>query len=198
MVYKFFRKSKAQRSYEYARLLLQKGIGTPEPIAWLNNYNFSGLTSSYYVCRHLKNTFTLSNVLFNLNFPDREKLIRLYTQLIFRLHENGIEFRDNSAGNVLIEKTGDNYKLYLVDLNRMNFHRSMNAKQRLHNFSRMTTDKEILAIISDEYAALAKIPRIYTFEKVISNADNFHKKQATKRQLKSVLKFYKALKPARM
>jgi hypothetical protein len=37
IVYKKFRKSKARRSYEYATLLLDKGIGTPQPIAFLEN-----------------------------------------------------------------------------------------------------------------------------------------------------------------
>jgi hypothetical protein len=34
---KKFKKSKARRSYEYATLLLDKGIGTPQPIAFLEN-----------------------------------------------------------------------------------------------------------------------------------------------------------------
>ena len=34
VVYNFFRKSKAQRSFEYATKLLNLGIGTPTPIAF--------------------------------------------------------------------------------------------------------------------------------------------------------------------
>ena len=40
VVYKFFRKSKARRSYEYANRLLKYGIGTPQPIAFAENFSF--------------------------------------------------------------------------------------------------------------------------------------------------------------
>src|SRR6187431_379834 len=47
ITYRYFRKSKARRSYEYAMLLLEKGIGTPQPIAYFENYNWMGLKDSY-------------------------------------------------------------------------------------------------------------------------------------------------------
>ncbi|HEU0125120.1 MAG TPA: Kdo domain containing protein, partial [Flavobacterium sp.] len=53
VAYKYFRKSKARRSFEYATILLEKGIGTPEPIAFFENFNFIGLKDSYYVSEHL-------------------------------------------------------------------------------------------------------------------------------------------------
>ena len=34
IAYQYFRKSKARRSFEYATILKEKGIGTPEPIAF--------------------------------------------------------------------------------------------------------------------------------------------------------------------
>ncbi|QRE24688.1 Kdo domain containing protein, partial [Flavobacterium psychrophilum] len=37
IVYKFFRKSKAERSYNYAKILSEKGIGTPNPIGFYEN-----------------------------------------------------------------------------------------------------------------------------------------------------------------
>src|SRR6478736_5146940 len=46
IVYKYFRKSKARRSFEYATLLLENEIGTPKPIAYLENYNWIGLKDS--------------------------------------------------------------------------------------------------------------------------------------------------------
>ena len=40
IAYKYFRKSKARRSFEYATTLLEKGIGTPQPIAYFENFDF--------------------------------------------------------------------------------------------------------------------------------------------------------------
>lgn len=42
VAYRYFRKSKARRSYEYATILLEKGIGTPQPMAFLENFNVFG------------------------------------------------------------------------------------------------------------------------------------------------------------
>jgi hypothetical protein len=53
IAYKYFRKSKARRSFEYATTLLEKGIGTPQPIAYFENYDIIGLKDSYYVSEHL-------------------------------------------------------------------------------------------------------------------------------------------------
>src|SRR5690606_41915767 len=47
-VYKYFRKSKARRSFEFATILLQKGIGTPAPVAFMENFNGLGLQKSFY------------------------------------------------------------------------------------------------------------------------------------------------------
>src|SRR5690606_8117447 len=53
IVYRFFRKSKAKRSFEYANLLLERGIGTPKPIAFIEYFDAVGLTDSYYVSEQL-------------------------------------------------------------------------------------------------------------------------------------------------
>ncbi|MAP53765.1 MAG: Kdo domain containing protein, partial [Altibacter sp.] len=49
IAYRYFRKSKAERSYTYANTLLEKGIGTPQPIAYFENRDLLGLKDSYYV-----------------------------------------------------------------------------------------------------------------------------------------------------
>ncbi len=153
IAYRHFRKSKARRSFEYACHLLQKGIGTPQPIAYLELSDAVGLGASYYVSAHLEDIFTLRDVLSDPVFQDREKIISQYTGFFFKMHEQHILFKDNSPGNVLIHKQGADYELFLVDLNRMNTHKEMDMDERLANFCRMTDDKEVLQIIADEYAS---------------------------------------------
>ena len=48
IAYKFFRKSKAQRSFEYALQLQDLGIGTPEPIAYYEYKNLLTFKNSYF------------------------------------------------------------------------------------------------------------------------------------------------------
>ena len=70
IAYKYFRKSKARRSFEYATILLEKGIGTPQPIAFLENFNFLGLKDSYYVSEHLVTELTYRELVEIPDYPD--------------------------------------------------------------------------------------------------------------------------------
>src|SRR4051812_46092901 len=70
VAYKYFRKSKAKRSFEYATILLSKGIGTPQPVAFLENFNLLGLKDSYYVSEHLVTELTFRELVEIPDYPD--------------------------------------------------------------------------------------------------------------------------------
>ncbi|WP_312769498.1 lipopolysaccharide kinase InaA family protein [Epilithonimonas sp.] len=186
-VYKYYRKSKARRSYEYANLLLNKNFYTPTPIAYVEFYDFWGLTSSYYVSEQLDNCFPLTDALHNPEFTDRDTIFKSYASLIYNLHENGIEFIDNASGNFLIKKENETYNFYLVDLNRMNFHTDFPTDKRLRNFARLTDDTETMKIISAEYSKLSGVPVEYCLQKINEASE----KMVRKRKIKKILKFYK-------
>lgn len=186
-VYKYYRKSKSRRSYEYAHMLLDKGFFTPKPIAFIENHDMIGVTSSYYVSEQLEDVFTLSDALYNHDFADRKNIIKSYTQLIFNLHENGIIFIDNASGNFLIKKIDKEYRFFLVDLNRMSFYDEINISKRLQNFERLTNDLEIIKLISAEYANLSGQTAEFCYNKIV----DFAKKKAFKLKIKRILKFYK-------
>ena len=193
IAYRYFRKSKARRSFEYATTLLEKGIGTPQPIAYLENYNWLGLTSSFYVSEHLVTELTFRELVEIPEYPENEIILRQFTKFCFDLHEKGIEFLDHSPGNTLIKKVGDQkYAFYLVDLNRMNFHTTMDFEMRMKNLSRLTPKKEMIAIMSEEYAKFYPQSKEIVFEKMWFFTQEFQQKFAKKKRLKKRLKFWKA------
>lgn len=193
IAYRYFRKSKARRSFEYATTLLEKGIGTPLPIAYLENYNWLGLTSSFYVSEHLVTELTFRELVEIPEYPENEIILRQFTQFCFDLHEKGIEFLDHSPGNTLIKKVGDQkYAFYLVDLNRMNFHTTMDFDMRMKNLSRLTPKKEMIVIMSEEYAKFYPQSKEIVFEKMWFFTQDFQQKFAKKKRLKKRLKFWKA------
>lgn len=53
VIYTFFRRSKARRSYEHAVRLRALGIDSPEPIAWSEYRRHGLLSDTYYVSRRL-------------------------------------------------------------------------------------------------------------------------------------------------
>ncbi|MBA4317021.1 MAG: Kdo domain containing protein [Flavobacterium sp.] len=194
IAYKYFRKSKARRSFEYATILLEKGIGTPQPIAFFENSDAVGLKDSYYVSEHLQCDLTFRELVEIPDFPDHENILRQFTRFSFELHEKGIEFLDHSPGNTLIKKNAEgNYDFFLVDLNRMNFHDTMDFDSRMKNLSHLTPKKEMIVVMSNEYSKLYFAQKEEDiFEKMWFYTNDFQERFAKKRLLKKKLKFWKS------
>ncbi|MEM7185714.1 MAG: lipopolysaccharide kinase InaA family protein [Bacteroidota bacterium] len=153
LVYRFLRKSKAQRSFEYAEKLHQASIRTPAPVAYSEAFG-TGLKSSFYVSEHLDYDFDFRTLNHNPLWPDRAEILRQFAGFTFQLHENQIRFLDHSPGNTLIKDNGDGtYHFFLIDLNRMRFG-TMNLAQRMKNFRRMWLSKTMINIMAPEYARL--------------------------------------------
>ncbi len=188
LIYRFVRKSKAQRSYEFANILLGKGIGTPQPIAYFENRAAFSLQDSYYMSEQLEADLTFRQLIEIPDYPDHENILRQFTRFTFELHEKGVEFLDHTPGNTLILKTGEGqYSFYLVDLNRMNFHGYMSFRQRIVNMAKLTPEKHLIEVMGDEYAKLYGKP----YDEVIALmvkytqyfSNRFHRKRAIKRKL---------------
>lgn len=192
LVYKFCRDSKAKRSYNFAVKLIQKNIGTPEPIAFAEFNNGIGLGKSFYVCKHIRAKFTYRDLVENPNLPDHENMLRAFTRFCFKLHEAGVEFKDHSPGNTLINPSENGYDFYLVDLNRMNFHSSMTFEQRMYNLRRLTPKREMVAVMANEYARMYEDKNDKEiFDLLWNYTEKFQEKFHSKQRLKKQIKFWK-------
>lgn len=192
IAYKYFRKSKARRSYEYANKLLQNGIGTPMPIAYAENFTTAGLERSFYISEHLQAELTFRELVEIPDYPDHDTILRQFTKFSFDLHQKGIEFLDHSPGNTLIKKVSERkYEFFLVDLNRMNFHTEMDFDMRMKNLSRLTPKKEMIEIMSDEYATLYRKSVQEVFDKMWHYTFEFQEKYHRKRRLKAKYFFWR-------
>ena len=154
LVYRYLRKSKARRSYEYALRLSELGIGTPQPIAYSEELGFT-LKTSFYICRYLDYDLDFRTLNHNPLYPDREGVLRAVARFTYQMHQNGINFLDHSPGNTLIKNDGEGgYYCYLIDLNRMRFEQ-LGFKGRMRNFRRLWPSRTMLRIMADEYAKLS-------------------------------------------
>nr|WP_235946578.1 lipopolysaccharide kinase InaA family protein [Flavobacterium silvaticum] len=190
--YSYFRKSKAQRSFEFATKLLQMGIGTPKPIAYSEHTNWSGLRESFYASEHLDAKLTYRELVEIPDYPDRDNILRQFTRFSYKLHELGIEFKDHSPGNTLIlEDAPGQYSFYLVDLNRMEFHDKMPFELRMKNLSRLTPHKEMVATMSNEYAKASAEDETVIFETLWRLTAAFQHRFHRKRRLKKKFLFRK-------
>ena len=191
VAYRFLRRSKAERSYTYAQKLLEKGIGTPRPIAYLEEKTALAFTHSYYISEHLKYDLTYRELVQQSDFPDREEILRAFTRFTFKLHEKGVEFLDHSPGNTLIKIEDGVYHFFLVDLNRMNF-KQLSFEERMKNFRRLTPRKEMVKTMASEYSKLTGKPEEEVFRKMWHYTKDFQKAYQRKKQAKKKLKFWQA------
>ena len=190
IVYKFFRQSKAERSFDYANRLISKNIGTPHPIAYIEEKRLLGFGKSYYVSEHLTYDLTYRELTKDPNYPRKEEILRAFTKFTFHLHEQEIEFLDHSPGNTLIKFHDAGFEFFLVDLNRMEFG-IMDFGERMKNFRRLTPKKEMVAVMASEYAKLYNKPEADIFAAMWNATENFQEKFHRKKRLKKKLKFWK-------
>lgn len=153
LVYRFLRKSKARRSYEYGKKLITLGIKTPKPIAYAETFKI-GLKESYYICEHLNYDFDFRVLNHNPKWPNRKEILEQMAAFTYKLHEAQVHFMDHSPGNTLIvEKEKGQYNFYLIDLNRIRFE-ALSFHQRMKNFRRLWLSKTMINIMAPVYAKL--------------------------------------------
>lgn len=159
LVYGVFRSSKAQRSYEYAAMLRDAGIGSPAPVAWLTERCGPLFTRSYYVSVRSVLRYTWDDVINRRLAPEEERraLVKL-GQVTAKLHNNGWIHRDYSRGNILFDfdDNGD-VPMELIDLNRIRFGKVSIEDGLANLFERLPVTPEGRAIMEDTYRACRKL-----------------------------------------
>jgi hypothetical protein len=190
LVYRYWRKSKAHRSYIYAHKLVSLGIGTPQPIAFMETYGCGGIQRSYYFSLNIEADYTFRDLIHQPDLADRDHLIEAFTKFTFNLHQKGVLFQDHSPGNTLIQINGNTPKFYLVDLNRMTF-KNLSKSERIQNFARLTPLKEMVDKMSETYARLTGWPVDELKRQMWRVTEDFQNRFHRKRRLKKQLFFWR-------
>ncbi len=190
IAYTFFRKSKAQRSYEYANRLLELGVNTPFPVAY-NTYSTAFLfKKSYYVSELVNCDLTYRELTTDFSIQDHEEILRAFTRFTYKLHQSGVHFLDHSPGNTLIKREEDGYIFYLVDLNRMKFG-TIDFDTKIKNFAKLTIHKSMIQVMSSEYAKCSGYEEEEIFNLMWQYTKEFQHRFYRKIRIKKRLFFWK-------
>jgi hypothetical protein len=142
------------------------------------------LKNSYYISEHIDFDFEFRELIHNTKFPNRELILKKFTEFTFKLHENNINFLDHSPGNTLIVKTQNDYTFYLIDLNRMRFE-SMTFNKRMHNFRRLWLSKAMIKVMAKTYAKINNKDYDETHDLMLSHSRKFQLKINSKKLRRS-------------
>ena len=164
-MYSWFRATKAERSYKVARRLEQHGIDTPEAVGYVEVYGkWHILQKAYYISLYLDYDFDMRDVL-DKTIDCQEKILSSFAkEMAAVVHPAGAWHNDLSAGNVLINKLGDDeWRFSFIDLNRLTFRRRILPVKGLVNLKRLTDNPVALALMAEHYAIEAeKSARLYS------------------------------------
>lgn len=185
--YSFFVASKAQRSFDYGNILLEKGFNTPVPIAYVEIKKWGMITESFFVSEHLD--FQPLELISrgNSDSDSVSEWIPEFAQYTCRLHQNGVCHVDYNLGNVLFKKMDNHYEFALVDNNRIKFG-PVSLRKGMMNMMRLGLSLVDNVIMAREYARMWNIDeekaveRLFHYKLIWSRNDNV--KVALKRMVK--------------
>jgi serine/threonine protein kinase len=191
IVYTFFRKSKAFRSYYHTIRISEKGFDTATAIACIEIREGGLLSGSYFISEYCRHAREIREYYFG-PLAGNERLIDAFAQYTAALHDAGIYHLDYSPGNILI--TGDTaasgkHTFIPVDVNRMKF-MPVSPDRGCRNFIRLFGNDDIYKRIGAVYSQ----SRATTFDEeeavrlILKYKNRFLRRKARKEKLKSFFK----------
>ena len=186
IVYTFFRRSKAYKSYHHALRLQELGISTPQPIALIEFFESGLLADSYFISLHFDYDFTIRTPLLE-PLEDRDAIFTAFAAYTYDLHQKGVWHLDYSPGNILIKRLDKGYQFSIVDINRMEF-RPITPLEGCENFNKLWAFDDELEIMAREYARLSRLDESTAFAEMKRHNDANKWVKNFKKQLKRWLK----------
>jgi len=190
-IYTFLRKSKAQRSYEHAQRLLEAGIETARPVAYIEIRHKGLFHTGYFISEYLPYSNLIET--YESQSPDEQQLlVEDFVRFTLRLHEAKILPLDYNPGNILVHHEQDGYHFALVDINRMQFGRKPTLKQVMKSFVQLCEDYEHLSVVLPRYLELSSNDMDKSLFFVLQNRLKQRHRNTAKSKLKCFLKIGKA------
>ena len=144
------RQPKGLRAFLYPTRLLERGIDTPEPIAYIEQRHCGLLGLSYFVSVQSPLKHTL------YEFGDAregtyEEMAEALGRFTATMHDCEVLHLDYSPGNILWDKDDEGYHFAVVDINRMRFGK-VNVEDGCAALRRLWGPKRFIELIARHYA----------------------------------------------
>ncbi len=150
IIYGSLRKSKAERAYDYAQLLLSRGIGSPTPVAYITERHSCLFRRSYFISLLSACPYNYYD-LFEKAFEREEEILVAIAKTTAKMHENGFLHLDYTGGNILFDDREETIPVELIDLNRMSF-KKIGMVEGCKNFGKLRATEKMLETMGGAYA----------------------------------------------
>ena len=171
IAYTFFRPSKAKRAYEYALKLLDLGVNTPAPIAYIEQKSFGLLNHGYFISIYEKDYTDIRPLMSGAQTNDA--LLQDLSSYIAEFHNKGVLHFDMSPGNILYKEVDSHFQFSLIDINRMQFLPNISNEKRFKSFRQLSDNKTVLTRIAQLYASASKLDEAEAIYKINNYCTEF-------------------------
>lgn len=148
---RIYKDSKGKKAYFNPLHLRERGIDSPEPIAFVK-YNRGWVRSTtYFVCLYSQYRYSMNDAC-TLEAEEQLQLIQSFARFAARIHKNGFLHRDFTSGNILFDKVDGKYKFTLIDTNSIKAGRPLSIEKSCANLARLIGDDDFVAALAKAYA----------------------------------------------
>jgi tRNA A-37 threonylcarbamoyl transferase component Bud32 len=186
IVYRFFRDSKARRSFDNAYQLEKMDIETPQTVGYIEFPTHFRFKESFYISEFLDFDFEIRAIFTDKHFEDRENILKKFIEYTYKLHQKKVHHIDYSPGNILVKKLGSFYQFSIIDVNRMEFVEFDDAL-RMKNLAKLTNNREDNEFMAKHYADIAKLDEKILLDKLNVALIKQEKYLANKKRLKKII-----------
>ena len=183
LAYTFWRKSKAERAFLYARKLNSIGIDTPEGIGYAECRKNGLFHTGYFISTACNYPSLYPALVKNTEFD--KHLASALASFLVSMHCKGVMHGDPNPANILYHTDEEGrFSFSVIDTNRSVFKTSLSRKECLDNLKRVTHRRDLLQYVVEEYATLRKWDVRQSVEQVMHALSRFEKRRQFKRFLK--------------
>ncbi|WP_165155686.1 lipopolysaccharide kinase InaA family protein [Parabacteroides sp. ZJ-118] len=183
LVYTLFRPSKARRAYTYALRLLEKGIETPEPVAYILCKEGGVLGWSYFISIQVPASYHTLYEISQGPLVENEDVFQALGGYTAHLHQKGVYHKDYSPGNILYRRDCKGVRFVLIDINRMSFG-AVSLRRGCANFARIWGREAAFRILAESYADTLRVDRERCVRLVLRYRKTFWHRYARKHPVK--------------
>lgn len=176
VVYTFFRKTKAERAFLFAREFEKRGIDTPESVAYMEERCMGLFSVGYFVSREVPGTET--SLLLREVKDYAPNLAEAVARQVVLMHSKGVLHGDLNLSNFLCTQQQDSYHFSMIDINRSKFCEGWPSDEAcLKNLVRITHRRDLYVDIISRYATLRGWDVSDTVRKAVALLDRFEQKR---------------------
>jgi len=187
IVYRFFRDSKAKRSYDNSIKLKELNINTHEAIAYIEYNSLFLFKESFYISNFFDYSYEIRAVLKDKNFKNRDTIFQKFIEFTYDLHNKGVYHIDYSPGNVLIKEYDGEYEFSIIDVNRMKF-LDFDIDLRMKSMSKITKNMEDNKLFIKYYSYISGYEINLLNDKLVYFVNEHQKYLENKKKIKQIKK----------